>query len=367
MAMKEHQNNGRVRVWGLLLALWFVGLHSLLPGLSHARSAAEVLKTYERLTGKEREAKLIEGAKREGKMVYYGSTAIDHSKRILDAFKKKYPSIKTGHYRSGSINIVNKITAEARGERYDVDVIDLQAGEAYTLVKKGLVDPYLSPSRKGITKEFMDEKGYWTAIFHLVVASGFNTEYVKKEEGPRSYEDLLDPKWKGRMSLDTQDHDLMGTLMEYWGRERTLAYFKKLAKNEPTMRRGHTFQAQILAAGEVHVSPWLYGYRPLSMKRKGAPLEVVLMKPVISIPTYLMLAKNAPHPYSAALFLDWVLSQDGGMKIYAEKLGRTATRPGYRDKFPELNAPAYLVMDPRNIGGKAEEYLKLWCGIFKHC
>ena len=117
MAMKEHQNNGRVRVWGLLLALWFVGLHSLLPGLSHARSAAEVLKTYERLTGKEREAKLIEGAKREGKMVYYGSTAIDHSKRILDAFKKKYPFIKTGHYRSGGINVYNRITSEARAKR----------------------------------------------------------------------------------------------------------------------------------------------------------------------------------------------------------------------------------------------------------
>lgn len=350
-----------------LFVFGLAGTFSLLPVTTYAKSAAESLKTVSGLTGKEREQKLIEGAKKEGKMVYYGTTAIDHSKRILDEFKKKYPFMDTGHYRSGAVDVYNRIKAEARGGRYDVDVIDLLPGEAYTLFKDGLVDSYLTPSREGIRKEFMDKDGYWTTIFHLAVALGYNTQYVKKEEAPKSYEDLLDPKWKGRMSLDNQDMDLMGTLVEHWGKEKGLAYFKKLAENEPSMRRGHTFQAQILAAGEVHVAPWLYGYRPLTMKQKGAPLEIVLLKPVLSVPTYLMLAKNAPHPYSAALFLDWALSRDGGMKIFAEELGRSAPRPGYKDKFPELEAPEYLVVDPRKIGPNYGQYTKQYCSIFKHC
>jgi iron(III) transport system substrate-binding protein len=366
------KNNNRARKgYGKLFLgstlLWTVAILLLTVTSSHGESAAEVLKAYGNLRGTEREAKLMEGAKREGKMVYYGTTAIDHSKRILDAFKKKYPFIKTGHFRSGAVDVYNKITAEARGQRYEVDVIDLLPGEAYTLVSKGLVDPYLSPSREGIKKEFMDKDGYWTTVFHLVVALGYNTEYVKKKDAPRSYEDLLDPKWKGRMSLDNQDMDLMGTLIEYWGREKGLAYFKKLAANDPMMRRGHTLQAQILAAGEFHVAPWLYGYRPSSMKQKGAPVEIVLLEPVLTVPTYLMLAKNSPHPYSAALFLDWALSQAGAMKIFAEKLGRTSPRSGYKDKFPELVVPKYLVVDPRKIGPNYGEYTKIYCDLFKHC
>ncbi|MFQ5681859.1 MAG: ABC transporter substrate-binding protein [Candidatus Binatia bacterium] len=367
MERKGSMATGTKKIWIGLFLLWPLGFLFFVPSHSYGKSAAEVLKAYEGLRGKEREAKLMEGAKREGKMVYYGTAAIDHSKRILDAFKKRYPFMTTGHYRSGAVDVYNKITAEARGKRYDVDVIDLLPGESYTLVRTGLVDPYRSPSREGIRKEFMDREGYWTTIFHLAVALGYNTEYVKKGEAPKSYEDLLNPKWKGKMSLDNQDMDLMGTLIEYWGKEKGVAYFEKLAKNDPTMRRGHTFQAQILAAGEIQVAPWLYGYRPLTMKQQGAPLEVVLLKPVLSVPTYLLLAKHAPHPYSAALFLDWALSRNGGMRIYAEKLGRTAPRPGYKDKFPRLTVPSYLVVDPRKIGPNYGEYTKLYCKIFKHC
>jgi iron(III) transport system substrate-binding protein len=230
-----------------------------------------------------------------------------------------------------------------------------------------LIDPYLSPSRKGIAPEFMDKQGYWTTFYHLAVVLGFNTEKVKKDEAPKSYDDLLDPKWKGRMSLDQTDFHLFGTLFEYWGREKTLSYFRRLADNDPSMRRGKTLQAQILGAGEVHIAPWLYGYRPLQMKREGAPVDIALLQPVLSVPTYLLLAKNATHPHSAALFLDWALSRDGIMKVLAEELGRGVPRTGYKDIFPELNAEQYLVVEPTKVGPRYEEFQKLYCGIFKHC
>ena len=123
------------------------------------------------------------------------------------------------------------------------------------------------------------------------------------------------------------------------------------------MRRGKTLQAQILGTGEVHIAPWLYGYRPLQMKREGAPVDIYLLQPVL----------NATHPHSAALFLDWALSRDGIMKVLAEELGRGVPRTGYKDIFPELNAEQYLVVEPTKVGPRYEEFQKLYCGIFKHC
>lgn len=359
--------NKSPKLWLILGLVGFMGAFFFLSSVSHAKTAAEVLKAYEGLSGKERETKLIEGAKREGKMVYYGTTAIDHVKRVFDEFNKRYPFITIADYRSGSVNVYNKITTEARAKRFEVDIIDLEPGEVYGITKTGLVDSYLSPSRKGIMEEFMDKEGYWTAFYHLAVALGYNTKHVKREEVPRSYEDLLDPKWKGRMSLDQSDMHLFGTILEYWGKEKGLAYFKKLAENDPSMRRGRTLQAQILSAGEVHISPWLYGYRPAALKREGAPVDLVLLKPTLSVPTYLLLAKNAQHPHSAALFLDWAFSQEGIMKVFAEELGRGVPRRGYKDTYPELNAPEYLVVDPKKLGPNYEEYTKIYCSIFKHC
>ena len=349
-----------------MFQLLLLGLLLFLPALSYA-GAGDVLRAYEKISGKEREAKLIEGAKREGKVVYYGTIAIDQSTPLLEAFRAQYPFLKPEYYRSGNINVYNKTKTEAGANNYNVDVIDLRAGETYALIKDGLVESYLSPSRNGMMKEFMDEKGYWTAPFHSPMALGYNTNFVKKNEAPKNYNDLLDPKWKRRMSLDIEDADMMGTLIEYWGREKGIAYFRKLAENEPSIRQGHTFQAQFLAAGEVHVAPWLFGYRPLTMMQRGAPIAVVLLDPILSAANYMLLAKNAPHPHAAALYLDWVLSRDGGMKVFTEVMGRNVPRQGVKDKFPELQASKYLPVDPERIGPKFSEYSKLYCSIFKHC
>src|SRR4029077_945232 len=217
----------------LLLAATFLSFAS--P--ADAKSAGETLADYSRLPDKEREAKIVEGAKREGKMIYYGTTAVDHIQRVFAEFKKKYPFIEVADYRSGSVNVYNKIATEARAKRYEVDVLDLEPGEVYGITKAGLIDPYLSPGRKGIAPEFMDKEGYWTTFYHLAVVLGYNTEKVKKEEAPKTYEDLLHAKWKGRMSLDQTDMHLFGTMIEYWGREKGLCCFRKLAEEDTCLGR----------------------------------------------------------------------------------------------------------------------------------
>src|SRR5438128_9010794 len=147
----------------------------------------------------------------------------------------------------------------------------------------------------------MDEKGFWTPHYHFVIGLGFNTQHIKPAEAPKSYEELVNPKWKERFSLDPADQDLFGALLLHWGKEKALSYFKNLAKLEPRMVSGHTQQANLVGAGEIHMAPWLYGYRPLQLKDEGAPVEALLFDPVLSNPAYLLLTKNSlPPPRSGA-------------------------------------------------------------------
>jgi iron(III) transport system substrate-binding protein len=345
-----------------LLISWVIAL--VFPSLSFAQGAAAILKPYEALKAKEREQKLSEGAKKEGKMVIYSFTAVDQLTPLLGEFQKKYPSIKAEHYRANATGVFNKFTTEARAGQTLADVIDISAGETHTLFQMGLIDPYLSPSREGIPKEFMDDKGYWTAHYHFVIALGFNTQYVKPAEAPKTYDELINPKWKGRFSLDPADQDLFGALLLYWGKDKALSYFRNLAQLEPRMVSGHTQQANLVGAGEVQMAPWLYGYRPLQLKDAGAPVEIRLFEPVLSNPAYLLLAKNSPHPHAAALFIDWALSADGGMKFLAEKFGRTPTRTGLKERFPQLRVDRYLVVKPEIVGPNFKEFTKLYNEIF---
>ena len=304
-------------------------MFALAGSLCFAQSTP-ALRPYDDLKGKEREQKLSEGAKKEGKVVIYSFTAVDQLKPLLDEFQKKYPFITAEHYRANASGVFNKFATESRAGQTFADVIDISAGETHTLSQMGLIDPYFSPSREGIPKDFMDDKGFWTAHYHFVIALGFNTKHIKPPEAPKSYEELFNAKWKGRFSLDPADQDLFGALFIHWGKEKALNYFKGLAKLEPRMVSGHTQQANLIGAGEIQMAPWLYGYRPLQLKDEGAPVETLMFDPVLSNPAYLLLTKNSPHPHAAALLIDWALAPDGGMKFFAEKFGRTPTRTGLK-------------------------------------
>ena len=345
----------------LCLVAAMIVLFSDSPGLAQS---SNLLKQYDGLRGKEREQKLIDGAKKEGKVVIYSFTAVDQLKPLLDEFQKKYPFITPEHYRANATGVFNKFATEARAGQTLADVIDISAGEAHTFGQMGLIDPYLSPSREGIPKDFMDEKGFWTAHYHFVVALGFNTGHIKPAEAPKSYEELLNPKWKGRFSLDPADQDLFGALLLHWGKEKALSYFRDLARLEPRMVSGHTQQANLVGAGEIQMAPWLYGYRPLQLKDEGAPVETVLFDPVLSNPAYLLLSKNSPHSHAAALLIDWALAADGGMKFFGEKFGRTPTRSGLKERFPKLRVDRYLVVKPEIVGPNFKEFTKLYNEIF---
>jgi iron(III) transport system substrate-binding protein len=315
---------------------------------SLAASATDLVARLLKTPEAQRQSVLEEEAKKEAAFSFYGTMSTDHSNRLLNAFRTRYSFLKINHYRSGSTALLSKILTETRSGRNDFDVVDQEPGSIYELARLGLIEKYLSPNRRFVREEMMDKDGFWTGGYHVVVVTAFNIKLVKKDEVPKSYDDLLNPRWTGKMVLDTQDADWFHTLLEYFGEEKGLSFMKRLAQLKPEMRTGHTLASQLMAAGEYSISPILYGYRVAQMNTEGAPIDFAMIDPVISKPRMSALAKRSPHPAAAILFLDWLIGQEA-QTIIAQEFGRGPTRKGVKSKYAKLDHPKYLVVPAETL------------------
>lgn len=195
--------------------------------------------------------KLVEGAKKEGEMIFYTTMTLDQSKEVEDRFQKKYPFIKPTLFRTGGGPLLNKILTEARGGRYAWDVVVGRAEMVVPLMERILLASYRSPETKMIDDDLVDKEGYWTSYYVIAYVLGWHTKLVKREDVPRSYEALVDPKWKGgQLSFDNEAYGMLQGLMRAWGREKAIAYFKRIAAIDPSLKRGNTERVALAVAGE---------------------------------------------------------------------------------------------------------------------
>ena len=325
----------------------------------HAQTAGEVLKAYESSKKPERKTRLVEGAKKEGRLVVYGTLGVDAARPMLEKFRQAHPYISIGHYRSGSTGIYNRVVNEGRAGKHEVDIIELSAGPVADLIRGGFVDPYRSPETDAVRPEFIDLRHLWNAYHYLVVGLAYNKNLVKSSEVPKTYQDLLLPRWRGRkMSLDRDAGDVFGALVDSWGEKEGIDYFRRLAKQEVLIRSGYTLQAQLLAAGEVEIVPWSHLQRPLLMADSGAPLGIGFLEPVVSKAQVLLLARRAAHPHAAALFIDWSLSEEGQAFVGID-IVRSPVRIGQKQKYMELGQPKTKVISPEFLVQRYIRYTKL--------
>jgi iron(III) transport system substrate-binding protein len=190
-------------------------------------------------------------------------------------------------------------------------VVSTRGDSVLTFEDSKLIAPYRSPESKFIDKDMVDDDGYWAAYYVNPYVLGYNTKLVKKEEVPKTYEQLLDPKWKGRkISIDDSAYGLLAGLMRAWGKEKAVEYFKKLAAQEPVVQRGNTNRVQLTMAGEF---PLIIAYAPTIQREtsKQHPMDWVPLEPVPVQVNPMMLAAKAPHPNAGKLFIDFLLSKEG--------------------------------------------------------
>ena len=327
-----------------------------------AETAGQVLAKLNNITPEQRQKTLVEKAKAEGEVAFYSSLQAQQIDPFIQAFRKRYPFVKVNPYRVSGNRQVIKIQTEMNAGNHLFDVTNGSAEQASALKKMGAIDPYASPQREFFSASNKDKEGYFTSLYVIPMVLGYNTNLVKRADAPRSYEDLLNPKWKGNMFLDDESYEWFAVLLKHFGREKGLQYMKPLAKQDLRMVRGRTAQSQLIAAGERPLAIVLSGHTVWELKTKGAPLEGVILDPYLTQANKLMLARHAPHPYAAALFIDWALSEDGQSMITT--FGRVVARKGVKQRFPELVEKESFLVDVDFIGPVLDQSGKEFSQIF---
>jgi iron(III) transport system substrate-binding protein len=325
----------KMRAFQTRLALVLVILCALTP-VAHSASIEALYNEINKLPPQQRQKRLEDGARREGGFKFYGISAA----ALLDAynrgFMKKYPFIKAEFWRGSGNKLVFRTLTEHRTGQLDTDAVLVGTENVMTLKRSGIWARYHSPESENFGKEYTDKDGYWHADSLGVSTIAYNTRLVRKDEAPKGYSDLFDPKWKGNLSIDMEpERALMGWLTA-WGEQKTRAFVEGLMKNGAIVRRGHTLQAQLLCAGEFKIGVEIYPDGILRMKQGGCPAEIVFPNPTPAhISGAIGIYVNTPHPHAAALFVDFMKSAEGA-KILAGT-GRISGRRGVKSFYEELS------------------------------
>jgi iron(III) transport system substrate-binding protein len=296
-------------------------LHRLLPLLALAAVSAfaqsDPIAAIDRLQGEARTRALAEGARKEGELMVYHSTQLEDLKPVFDAFTRKY-GVKVNNWRSSSENVVQRIISQTRAGKLEVDFIENNSPEMEALRRENMLrrmnSPYFDDLRPGLLGA---HRTYATSTLDVFVQA-FNTEKVKREELPKSFEDLLNPRWKDRLGIEAEDQAWFGTLLGILGQDKGTKLFRDVvAANGMSVRKGHTLLATLVASGEVPVGLTAYNYKPAQLKAKGAPIDFVVLQPAIAQMHAVAMHNRAPHPHAAALLYDFFLSE--GQAILASR------------------------------------------------
>lgn len=279
---------------------------------------------------------LVAQAKKEGRVTWYTTVSIPESKQLMDMFEKQYPFIKVDLLRSGSGALVNRIISEYAAKNYAADVLHGMSsrGGFSALRQRNILGRYESPEHKYFPADMKDKAGYWASTFQNTFVLAYNTRNVKPADVPRSYDDLLKPMWKGRQIFnDTDNFEWFDGLLKFWGKEKGLAYFRRLAAQDQIFQRGARGRIQLVAAGEA---PLTFGYGPhaQSFVNQGAPIDWVPLEPVVVIVNTVSIAQRAPHPAAAKLLIDFLFSKVAQLKL--RELSRIPSRGDVEPDPPRL-------------------------------
>ena len=263
-----------------------------------------------RYEGADRVAKALPAARKEGSLTLYTSFAEKDLPPLLAAFEKRY-GIKVRLWRSASENVLQRTVAEAAAGRHDVDAVHTSAIEMEALYREGILQPVVPPHGAKLLEGALRPHRGWIATYLSFWVQAYNTNLVRKEELPRRFEDLVDPRWKGKLGIEARVPDWYAALVTDMGEEKGIRFFRELvAKNGISVRGGHTLLNNLVVAGDVPLALTMYQYIVEGAKRKGAPVDWIVLEPAIGRMSGVGVARAAAHPHAALLFYDFMLSQE---------------------------------------------------------
>jgi iron(III) transport system substrate-binding protein len=275
------------------------------PAYAQAGTDASKVALYQ---GADRAQRLQRGAKKEGELTVYTSAPVDDYAALGAAFEKKY-GIKVKVWRAASEKVLQRGVTEARAGRFEADIFDTNGPEMEWLHREKVLQEVKSPYIADLIPQAVLPHREWVGTRLNIFALAYNTRLVKKEELPKKWEDLLDPRWKGRLGIEAEDEDWFAGVIGELGEARGLKLFRDIvAKNGLSVRKGHTLLTNLVVSGEVPLALTVYNYKAEQLKNKGAPIDWFVIPPAIARPNGIGMARRAPHPHAAVLFYDFMLS-----------------------------------------------------------
>jgi iron(III) transport system substrate-binding protein len=287
----------------------------------------DVFAEIQGLHGKARTARLLELAKAEdGALTVYTSANTDVAEGLAEAFEDAY-GLDMGLYRANTEAVAERISEEASANYRGSDVAELDGVALYNLNRESLLVDY-RPDGLPRLGDGSDREGWTVTEFRKFVVS-WNTDRVSEGEQPRSWEDLADPKWKGKLAMEFGDFEWYGTLRDYWIKEQGKSpaqadrLFEQMGRNALVLT-GHTLMTELLAGGEFDVAATTFSSTVDALRKEGAPIaRLPAVEPVIVRTNGVALIRDARHPAAAVLYLEWLIGP--GQKV-AFDLGRDPAR-----------------------------------------
>jgi iron(III) transport system substrate-binding protein len=300
----------------------------------------------------------LDAARKEGEVMLYTSLVPEDLTPLAAAFEKRY-GVKLKTWRANSEKVLARAVTEMRAGRSDADVVETNGPQMESLYReKGLL-PLRSAHQKDLMPQALRPHGHWVGTRINMFVQSYNTKLVKKDELPKSYADLTNPRWKGRLGIEAEDEDWFAMVVKELGEEAGLRTFREIVRvNGLSVRRGHTLLAGLVASGEIPLALTTYSHGAEKMKHKGAPVEWFAIAPAIGRANGVGILKNAPHPHAAALFVDFILSPEA--QAILQKGGYVPANLKVADRAQKL--PLKFV-DPAVILDEDAKWKKLWAEI----
>jgi iron(III) transport system substrate-binding protein len=329
-----------------------------LPLFAAAQPAAGPHKQLYMYQAADREQRILDGARKEKQVTVYTSLNLKDSVPITQAFEKKY-GVKVELWRSSSEKVLQRAVTEARAGRFAVDAFELNGPEMEALYREGLLEEFYSPHFKTLPPAAFPKHRHYAADRFNFFTIAYNTKLVKPDEVPASYQDLLHPRWVGKIGIEGSDDDWFASIVKHMGEKKGLDFFRKLAQMKPQVRTGHTLLAELVAAGEIPLVATIYNHNAERLLVNGAPIKWKALDPTFGRPNAVAVAKRTERPHAALLFVDFMLSPEGQELIH--KRNRV---PASTAVQTSLNKFPFHMIDPVVVLDEQQKWEKIWSELF---
>ena len=314
---------------------------------------------------------LIDAAKKEGQVTWYTTFIVNQLARpMVDAFQKKY-GVKVNYVRANSSEIVLRVENEAKAGRLQADMFDGTSG-VLPIKQAGLLDKWLPDEAASLPAKYVDPDGYWVAASLYIEAIGFNTDLVKNGAEPQSLQDLLDPKWKGKLAMGDSSSSpgiggFIGLVLTSMGQEKGMDYLRRFALQKPLILPVSSRQIlDEVIAGEYPVAVQILNHHVAFSAARGAPIAWRPMHPSLESLLALGLLKG-PHRNAAKLLIDFIMSKEG--QTILRDADYIPVAPDVKPKDPSLRPDvgkfATIYMSPETIDRNTPTWMKIYMSTLR--